>query len=26
VKGTGALAGLQGKLHFDDTSYSGTLR
>ena len=26
VKGTGGLAGLQGKLHFDDTSYVGTLQ
>jgi len=25
VKGSGGLAGLQGKLHFDDTSYMGTL-
>jgi hypothetical protein len=26
VKGSGGLAGLQGKLHFTDTTYSGTLR
>ena len=25
VKGSGGLAGLQGKLHFDDTSYTGSL-
>ena len=25
VKGTGDFAGLQGKLHFNDTDYSGTL-
>lgn len=26
VKGTGGLAGLQGKLHFTDTDFSGTLQ
>jgi hypothetical protein len=26
VAGSGGLAGLQGTLHFDDTTYSGTLR
>jgi hypothetical protein len=26
VKGTGDFAGLQGKLHFNDTDYSGTLQ